>query len=344
MGISAAPSLAEQATAERDVRKRKEEREAEEIIHILKERGYDDHRAEDVVDRRFLAPLEAPKSKLELSASFVAHRETYRNSSSRASYLRGSSSLPSLKTPREDEPTPAELGQRRREAVHRRQKQLVADVHHDTAKRMLRMRLRLDDLGIFSPETNQLRALSVCRAASRRRVTMDELHSVAVIQVANGYKPPPTPIAGGEHLPTGPDLLKGRLERFDSEIARQYEQAPVAQQPQSMLGGSRRQGSANQRDHRHSGRSSLASGGSRRSANESRGSSRSGADGRPTSRASHKSTSMMASAIASAPHAVPASALGRPSSGSGVAPTGAPAAALGMKKSQSMPSHKMGHA
>ena len=226
--------LAAQAQAQHDVLKRQSEMEQENIMHMLKERGYlqKDHRFENEYegwDDLELGELEPVRSNLTLSDGFVAHRATFANQNqSRSDYLRVGPTQLALQRSQSKAKSaevvlaPREQARRQQEAVQQRLRLLISDVHVERAGRVWHASRAMDELGVFPRSVNELRARSECHAEAliRPSCSLVKLRKVAEQQLATGYeRPPPTTSASGEPIAlSAPDLLRGRLDRLEGRL------------------------------------------------------------------------------------------------------------------------------
>jgi hypothetical protein len=167
-------SLAALADAQRDAARREAERQHEEMIALLKKRGFVHDRVHTTVDRRRLSPLD-PHPQLILSAGFLAHREEYRKKDKKGgSFLRMSASAPSL-----DQKLTQQKARQKSTAdsVYGRLQQLVGDVHSEAVAEVHEMAKSFDERTIFvsshlpplpRPTSPRVR-LSPCVFAADRR-------------------------------------------------------------------------------------------------------------------------------------------------------------------------------
>ena len=226
MPIAAPKSVAEQALVQRDLVLRKAEQDTEATLQLLRDRKAILERSRDIPDVRYLAPL-APEPRLVHSESYLADREENLKANAKRhdiSYLTQTPNERALEKQASLAKVPVlsarEKEQQRYDAVHQRVKQLIADVHKETAVRIRTMTNDLDAYGIFPTSINELRAGSVCRADLRRQLSMGTLRQEAANQINTGYDPPPKPaVRGGRFVPpTSSEVLRCRLERLDVEL------------------------------------------------------------------------------------------------------------------------------
>ena len=220
-----------EAQAARDALLRQAEHDQEVVMHMLRERGYNTRDTiienELVIDNRPLGSLSPVKSKLEYSQGFIAHRQQFaQQKASRSDYLRMSPSELALAKARAKQPkvviTP-------KEQLHQRLVVLISDDHFDRTGRARRASRMMNDLGIFPPSINAIRAATQCHAEGliRPSYSMDQMRAIAEEQLATGYeRPPPMMSANGEMIElTGPERLRGKLEKLDERIQREAAKA-----------------------------------------------------------------------------------------------------------------------
>jgi hypothetical protein len=104
----------------------------------------------------------------------------------------------------------------REEEIDERLNELMADVQGEASRRCALKQKRLDILGIFDVQTNQLRADSITRAALRKKVSTEELRAQAVQQVAAG-KPRPRTASSRAQLSVSEKLLQ-QLDQLDGSL------------------------------------------------------------------------------------------------------------------------------
>ena len=167
-----------------------------------------------------------PRLELKRTEAYLNHKKEGKSKGSTVpAYLR----LPTAKvlTKRQLAALEAEKAKKTPEQikaeVHEKTKALVADAQQKTVNKARVIAQQHDELGIFDPEVNEARALSVCRWELRRTVSLQQLKQEAARLVAGG-KPPRSEVA--EAIASGtaidlktPDLLRGRLELLDEKFA-----------------------------------------------------------------------------------------------------------------------------
>lgn len=236
--------LAAQAQAARDVLIRQAEQEQEVVMHMLRERGYHSRDAriehELFVDNRQLGALSPVKAKLEYSEGFIAHREQYAaQRNSKSDYLRLGPAELALQKSRSKLPQ-SEVIRNPKEELHERLQLLINDVHVERAGRVWQASRSMNTLGVFPPSVNALRATSLCHAEAliRPSCSVEQLRATAEEQLATGYeRPPPTTSASGEPIePTGPERLRGKLDKLEERIQRSRlgAEAPLSMRERSM--------------------------------------------------------------------------------------------------------------
>jgi hypothetical protein len=116
-----------------------------------------------------------------------------------------------------------------KEQLHQRLVVLISDDHFDRTGRARRASRMMNDLGIFPPSINAIRAATQCHAEGliRPSYSMDQMRAIAEEQLATGYeRPPPMMSANGEMIElTGPERLRGKLEKLDERIQREAAKA-----------------------------------------------------------------------------------------------------------------------